>query len=171
MASAGDKRNIEPLRGPAQDDAATTIIGRPRRGDLATVAALAICYARRRPCCATYGRTRHRQVAHRSYARRAASVRTTHPLALFLLSTPHQQCAFPVHRPTRKGRRVHARRFACREARQARNPARAVDRRPGSDSSTSGPPSVTATQRSLLFARADAPESKGEDVGGDFGAA
>ena len=33
-------------------------------------------------------------------------------VALFLLGTPHQQCAVPIHWPTRTGRPVRAKRLA-----------------------------------------------------------
>ena len=50
-------------------------------------------------------------------APRTASSRTTHKVAVFLLGTPHQQCAVPIHWSTRTGRPVRAKGRAGRKVR------------------------------------------------------
>ena len=53
-------------------------------------------HGRRRPGRAGFGRTRHRQVAHRRSIGRAPQRRATSPLAVFLLAQSSGQRAFPV---------------------------------------------------------------------------
>ena len=86
--------------------------GRPRRGDRAAAAALGAGKARRRLRGADLGRTRHRQVAHRSDYRGTAQRRAAHAVTLFLLAASPGQRTLSKHRPARAGGRLPARGYA-----------------------------------------------------------